>query len=676
MWSFAVQGMLLALLWHALLFGLAYGLNRKNWPEQWLINLFCISSVLSISFYMGPFWPLSGLCALLLILLSYRLWRSGGSFGITKALCEAWISSWRRELIRLQWPEALCFFLAIFVLILDGFYAAVPFYRPDQWNYHLLIPGLIVNSDSGLMQYPRFFDHIFFSGTYDYFFIPLRLMTRDDLVFQSCVNFFNWFSLAMLLPAVIVRLPGMRSSERGLPRIVALSGGILILFALPSRDMIANAKVEPILLLTSMVVLGGMFRLLRGELARSHAFVFALLLTAPVGNKLTWLHFLLPLVVVWLLDTVRKPDRGFSLLYFCGGSLAGLLLAIPFFIKNHLFFGNILHPLQTLFFSSQGWLPAHEQYWARVAGKATDSLSYVRILWKLPWQLCKELRYFLIPWVAGLFCLRYFLSQRCLAEDQRFFLVRILWLTVLAILLWPLLYRHDIYPRFYYPLLSLPLLAMLLCLRDLFGRKYVLFLLLFPVFVASQAEVKLRKLTQALCQDAETFYAEMTGPGHFRNDMVFINQHYREHMPNRHDTERIKGNVVLADEIQGYFLDGLLLRWDSPDFFMILNQWRPEDPTLGSCLWAFLQDHGVRYLHAGARHFAQWPGVWQDIIASGIPSDYSDRIRVLPEDVIAAGIKNCHQRTDRKTVREQVMSSYRLDYSDEEHDETHIRIFY
>ena len=671
--------MVTALFFHIVLFILAFRLNRKHWPEQWMINLFCISAYLSLSFFVSIDYLLPPLVVVLFLLLfgcKCPRGASCNSYPINKiAIARSWMGLRREAGVLKRW-QALILILAVFLMLLDGLYAAFPFYRPDQWNYHLLLPKLISRYGS-LNRVPQFYDHIFFTGAYEYFFIPMRMLLRDDITFQCSVNYFNWFVPAALLPAVVFRLSKFAEVPMGIMTSWAM--GFFIFAGLPSRDMIANGKVEPVLFVAAILALNGVLRLISKKSSKGDPVITGILLIAPVGHKLIWLNFLIPVGIVLVLDSCRRQD-GFQILgRVLPGAAGGMVLAIPYFAKNQFFFGNVLHPLQLLIFQSGYWSLAHEQYWSVVAGKAVDFRSYIEILVRVPAAIVKELRYLTVAFLAAVLCYRGGFLRSAFGGGPGFEVrkkaLNMLGLAFLiSLVMWPLLYRHDIYPRFYYPLIALAVVFLILVLRKGLSEARLLPVLLLPVFMSLQAEVKFTKIGQYFLSDPEEFYASIPGPGHFRNDMVAINAHRRvtgADGPGEATPEGV--TAVLADEIQGYFLDGLLLRWDSPDFFVLLKKWMPERRDHRACLWAFLNQHGVRYLHAGVRPFADWPAVWQPVIAAAMPVGRGGRIRHLSGAVLGEKAARCRYDPAGPDLWEQITGSYHLEYLSGKDDGSHIK---
>lgn len=270
--------------------------------------------------------------------------------------------------------------LALAALALDWLYAALPDYRYDQWNYHLVVPRAV---RGGPLTLPALNEHAAFTGVWEYLFTIPRALSNDDLVNQSAVNAFSWLFLAIGL-LLFVRRFGPEAFPRGPAALVVLAW---TLSGLPDQPGLMNAKPDPVLLLAALGVLDLVARKERTAVDAAFLGFYAV---APLALKVTWLHFAaaaLP-VAVW---GWRPPWPRAQAAAAAAGLAGGALVAAPFLLKNALLFGNPLHPVQLGPLRSATWSAAEEGYWRAMMRPAHGLGSFAETLAALPlaitWQL-------------------------------------------------------------------------------------------------------------------------------------------------------------------------------------------------------------------------------------------------------------------------------------------------
>jgi len=270
--------------------------------------------------------------------------------------------------------------LALAALALDWLYAALPDYRYDQWNYHLVLPRAV---RGGPLTLPALNEHAAFTGVWEYLFTIPRALSNDDLVNQSAVNAFSWLFLAIGL-LLFVRRFGPEAFPRGPAALVVLAW---TLCGLPDQPGLMNAKPDPVLLLAALGVLDLVARKERTAVDAAFLGFYAV---APLALKVTWLHFAaaaLP-VAVW---AWRPPWPRAQAAAAAAGLAGGALVAAPFLLKNALLFGNPLHPVQLGPLRSAAWSAAEEGYWRAMMRPAHGLGSFAETLAALPraitWQL-------------------------------------------------------------------------------------------------------------------------------------------------------------------------------------------------------------------------------------------------------------------------------------------------
>ena len=285
--DFVLQGLFLGLMTQCVLVLSARKISKSYWPEVYLTILFLVSAVLSGAAFFHYLSLVIPVICLLALLAGFELVNV-----ITKKIAPKNKPPTNNTIFQVikhtKTQTLICFLLVALILCIDGLYAVFPFYRPDQWNYHLIVAKQI-SQYSTLRQVPLYYDHIFFTGAYEYFFLIFRLFTDHDIVNQSAVNFFNWSVFLILIPPVVKRLfqsLGIKSD-----RLLDYTVLVFVLFSTPSRVMISNAKIEPVLLIVSFVLLTYLIKISDHKI-KSVSFFIGFLYFAPLSTKLTWIHYM------------------------------------------------------------------------------------------------------------------------------------------------------------------------------------------------------------------------------------------------------------------------------------------------------------------------------------------------------------------------------------------------
>lgn len=651
--EFVLQGLFLGLMTQCVLVLSARRISKSYWPEVYLTILFLVSAVLSGAAFFHYLILVIPVIFLLALLAGFEMVNV-----FTKKIAPKNRPSTNSvfQIIRHTKAQTLiCFLLVALILCIDGLYAVFPFYRPDQWNYHLIVAKQI-SQYSTLRQVPLYYDHIFFTGAYEYFFLIFRFFSDHDIVNQSAVNFFNWSVFFILIPPVVKRL--FQSLAIKSDRLLDYTVLVFVLFSTPSRVMISNAKIEPVLLIVSFVLLTHLIKISDQKIKLVSLFV-GFLYFAPLSTKLTWIHFMVAFGAMLFIRVFLARKLNISRTWFFAGAALGSLLSLPCLIKNYFFFGNIFHPIQTGFFQSDYWSDDFSRYWQQVSGKAQTVRDYVSELILIPGSLLYETRYYICFLFIGLVGCRLIKSKTYSNDSSRFLLNAVIVLLT-GLLVWPLFFRHDIYPRFYYAFVGVIAVISVVGLAPVLSGRKSAFLLLLPAIVGGQLEVKLKNIILAASSGVSDFYVAMGRTGRYQSDYDEINQHQIRVKKAEAETADA---VVLADDIQGYFLQGLIIRWDSPDFFETVNRWQDQQKGSSECLWDFLGDMKVRYLHAFNQPFANWPDVWAPVIAQSEIIGSTGRIRFLSDSTLAQQRISCRKSGNHTSVREQMLSSYTLKFS-------------
>lgn len=179
------------------------------------------------------------------------------------------------------------------------FFAAVPYLRYDQWNYHLAIPKYL--SLLGKLPENIYDDHIYFTGGYEFLVGLFRLFSTNDIYFQSFVNVFSLLSFLLITYGALNRLYkviGFNKSTSILP----LTS--LILFLFPDFMALSNAKADILLMPIALYTLA-LYPFSKSASFKDSIF-FGIALTIPLALKITWLVFAAALGLVFIVDMVLR----------------------------------------------------------------------------------------------------------------------------------------------------------------------------------------------------------------------------------------------------------------------------------------------------------------------------------------------------------------------------------
>jgi len=509
-------------------------------------------------------------------------------------------------------------------------YAALPVFRSDQWTYHLSVGKIVFNH--GPLSPPILNDHIFFTGIYEFLFALPRLLWNHDTYVQCFADSFTFSTL--LIGTFGVADFWRRHIDDETPP--APMTAAFFAMVLPTYDMLTNAKPDGLLALFAFAATAALFWAAKSE-TRKAWFYLGLISCAPLALKFTWIHFLLAFAIpamafIWHHHRTQSDVSAARIVAtsLFSGAAVGILLAAPFLLKNLQHFGNPLHPIQlphVRLLNSTRWSPEMHNYWIGINQPAKSLSDYFETLIKIPVSYFTDLLYMMIP-----IAVMAFLPGRKLKKTRE--IMFILSGLALYIMVWPMFFRHDIYPRFTYAASGL-LLSLLMMLWNRSHRRSALLpvVLLLPILLNGRLEVKIAELIRAAPLHLNEFYRTFPRPMIERNDYIEINEHRR-----RLDAAGSTGNsqhdaVVLTDNNSGYFLDGGLIRFTGYDFL-----WLTRGFDLHRCVLTWAREYRVTYLYVWDLPLHLWPPYFERLIGLSQPlgAGTSDRLRWIPEDLLAA----------------------------------------
>jgi len=448
----------------------------------------------------------------------------------------------------------------------DFLYASLPLYRYDQWTYHLVVAKWI--SQMSTLTPPITYDHIFFTGSYEFLGLLARAVSASDIFQQGFQNSLSW--LLVVVPAVA--LYGAEKPKNSVGLIAGLAFALLCVFGSGDHEALINAKPDYVLMMTALLLL--IFTL--DGLLLSPALA-AFLLVAGLSFKITWLHFAVcgPIIVWGALGKKLYKDWPKILL---GGLLATPCLA-PWAIKNWQFFRNPLHPAQSKFFSSTLWSPMLETYWQEITLKPKGLDAFISNFFQaalgLPGRwgwLCLVLVGFLyLGWKASS-------GRRQIAWSHVAFALCIL--TYLGV--WGFFYNAHIFNRFVAGAFAFPIAVIWYVSRNLATSKLVPILMLIPFIAYGQIEVTVARLKQAAVTSFEDLaFAADKGPMQKVPDLLQIKADRLEKFPSAKFTDA----GILSDFAFNYY---------GPSAF-----WVASDPVT----WWHFENSGIDPMHGDGLEF-------------------------------------------------------------------------
>jgi hypothetical protein len=348
--------------------------------------------------------------------------------------------------------------------------AAIPRRRYDQWNYHLSVPKWVM--DLGGLPREIFNDHLYFSGSYEYFVGIFRIFSSHDIFIQSATSALTLLLVSGLSSFLLVYFFSSSFKFESLKDKWLLFLGFFLLAAMSpwDRECLYSAKPDYLLIPLTIAVVGLMSSLLKAppsNLLRSEgeskpskvdlsdpSFLLGFLLSAGVAIKITWIHFALSCVLGGGISILISSNRSQINWYkFVFGLCIGALIPVSVIAKNYIYFADPLYPAATPGFASGYRLHYVDSYWLQNSSPPRSWTAILDFFIKLPKVLLINYGFLFIAILISVApSWETLKSAFQLKNIARYFNRPSICLLISYILLWPLLHRVDIFPRFIIPI--------------------------------------------------------------------------------------------------------------------------------------------------------------------------------------------------------------------------------
>ena len=451
--------------------------------------------------------------------------------------------------------------------------AAIPRRRYDQWNYHLSVPKWVM--DLGGLPSNIFNDHLYFSGSYEYFAGIFRIFSSHDIFIQSATSALTFLLVSGLSSFLLVYFFSSRFKLESLKDKWLLFLGFFLLTALSpwDRECLYSAKPDYLLIPLTITVVGLITWLLtsppsdssRAEVQLKHikmnlsdtSFLLGFMLSAGVALKITWIHFALSCVLgggmFIIISRNRTQINWFGLAV---GLIAGALIPVPVIAKNYIYFADPLYPAATPGFASGYRLPYVDHYWLQNSRPPRSWAAVLDFFVRLPMVLLTNYGFLLIAiFISGLSSRKTLRSVLQVKKIVVFLNRPSIYILFFYILLWPLLHRVDIFPRFIIPIVAVLVWEIAFHAKSL-KRIYLAALFLF--FTQANPNILLRDVFRALATEKH-FYAKAS-----EGEAIFIAREltkylYTESKSSSDQGEsslKVKEIGILTNSTVSYFFDG------------------------------------------------------------------------------------------------------------------------
>jgi len=496
------------------------------------------------------------------------------------------------------------------VLSLDLLYASLPLYRYDQWTYHLVIAKWI--SKLGHLNPPVTYDHIFFTGSYEFLGLLARAISASDTFQQGFQNSLTWF--LVVITAFIIFQAGRPRS--GLLTNTSLAFSMLILFGTGDHEALINTKPDYILMMVGFLLIAFM---IGGQGILSPGLA-GFLLSAGLSFKITWLHFVTCApFLIW--GSLRGEFKKNFTKFLIGGLLA-LPCHGPWAIKNLQFFGNPLHPAQTSLFKSSLWGPELADYWQAIMHRPENIKAFISNFFEILWAI--PLRYGSLG--VSLFFVGVMLWRTAREKSWQGFPWAAFILSFLTYLLtWGLFFYANIGDRFVACVYIFPIALIWWWSRFLPANNFLALVLMVPFFINGQIEVTIWHLAKAAVRNWPEFAAGETGPLQKISDLMAITDDRKKMFPAAKYNE-----AILLSDFQFNFY-GPSTFWSIAEPITWIQVEREGiDPIKGDGM-AFLEKMDIKYVWiVNPKVFAKGPPALQHVISNldPLPSKIGQLYRV------------------------------------------------
>ena len=422
------------------------------------------------------------------------------------------------------------------ILLVSLVHSFFPFYRYDQWNYHLVLAKYLMQ---GPLPPSVRFESIYFTGAYEYFLSVFRVFLSDDIVNHSIVNGFST-SLFLILTAYALRL-----MKLSVPWCIGLS--MLVFYTFPERMALTNAKPDGFFIPITLLILARSFFVERNK---KNAGITAFLLTIPLALKISWLHAAFPLtLLVWWKFRTKIPQ-------LFKGHLLGGLAFVPIAAKNTLFFGNPLHPSQSPLFQSSFWNHAMDHYWYISTGPSRDLTTYFTQLMKIVAQFPQFFGIALAFLTIFLLLTRSSQSLIHIIKQEALVVTFAAW--GIFVLCWPIFFSHDIGPRFVAPFWGFAAFIFASTIHYAQGQKNFLqlkrvqTLLILVLLATSRLDVHVRDIYSYIALGSPFDISQKPVYQAYR-EQIKLNKHRQHTFPNAQYHQK----TVLSSTPMLYFSDAM-----------------------------------------------------------------------------------------------------------------------
>ena len=171
------------------------------------------------------------------------------------------------------------YLISYFIFLVLIIYAALPSYRYDQWNYHLVIAKWI--SMLGSLPTTVFDDHMYFSGAYEFIWLIPRQFISDDNIIHGLSNSFTVLAFSTICYDACHQIK--RKLKVELKSIWFIC--TFILFACPHSMSLVSSKPDMLLFPCALIILG----LLPTKKNYFWPYYLVYFAALPLAFKITWL---------------------------------------------------------------------------------------------------------------------------------------------------------------------------------------------------------------------------------------------------------------------------------------------------------------------------------------------------------------------------------------------------
>lgn len=409
---------------------------------------------------------------------------------------------------------------SIFILILLSLVSAVPRRRYDQWNYHLSVPKWIV--DLGGLPQTIFNDHIYFTGSYEYFSGIFRIFSSHDVFVQSATSALTFLLVGACSAVSLMTFVGSRYPLKEPKDKPFLFLGFFLLTVLApwDRECLYSAKPDYLLIPMTLAAIGMASWILRslpfsdgGDSTESHpglrseiSFTFGVLITGGIAIKITWIHFIAALFFGSLFFMILNRSKlRLDKLKFVMGLFLGILLALPVLIKNFVFFGDPLYPASIPGLVSEYRLDFVDAYWRDNSSPVRNAEQLVQFLKALPQVLIGSYGFLLAALFLSTVTIFREFKTASFWQRARIYLNRpSIFVLMIYMAFWPLLHRAEIYSRFLIPIAALLVWEIATRAQSL-KRLYLVLFFLF--FAQADPHILLRQAFQSF-SGIDSYYAK------------------------------------------------------------------------------------------------------------------------------------------------------------------------